>query len=301
MSTSTYENGVEQHGTSHQTVGTRSAYNTEISSSLRTAVVIVTYNSAQDIGRCLGMLANACRYLCANIIVVDNASSDDTCAIVARERRARLIRNDSNRGFAAAVNQGVAATTAEHILILNPDVVVTPEALSSLMEALNVKKDYAAAGCNMVFPNSWQELPTMQYPTVATFLKRVLFTNHLVNKFHHPEQLNRSRSVASDPSSGVKQVDWIIGGCMMIRRSAYDVVGPLDEAYFLYYEDTDWCYRAHLRGWKIGFLPDTWVIHDYKRSSSKISFSNNLTWIHLTSAIRFFVKVAPTRKLRTIA
>ncbi len=72
-------------------------------------------------------------------------------------------------------------------------------------------------------------------------------------------------------------VDYIIGGCMMIRRSAFAAIGPLDEKYFLYYEDTDWCYRAHLKGWKIGYLPRPSIVHDYKRSSSKVSFTEPST------------------------
>ena len=111
---------------------------------------------------------------------------------------------------------------------------------------------------------------------------------------------DNTQEIHANYSSFVRDVDWILGGCMMIRRASYEAIGPMDEAYFLYYEDIDWCYRAHLHGWKIGFLSSTSVVHDYKRSSSLISLRNSLTWVHLASACRFFGKFLKTRKMETL-
>lgn len=268
--------------------------------SLRPSAVIVTYNSAQDIDACLRACASTDMGLYAEIIVIDNASSDNTCAIVARHSGVRLIRNRTNKGFAAAVNYGIASTSSDYVLVLNPDVVVTPEAVAALTEALELKEEYAAVGCRMVFPNGRPQLSARRFPTVTTFLKRAFLTNDIVTKLYRPHEFDERWNIAPDDSSQVEVVDYIIGGCMMIRRHAYTAIGPLDEKYFLYYEDTDWCYRAHLQGWKIGFLPNPSIIHDYKRSSSKLSFTNSLTWVHLTSACRFFWKVAGTRGLKAI-
>jgi N-acetylglucosaminyl-diphospho-decaprenol L-rhamnosyltransferase len=266
----------------------------------RPSIVIVTYNSGQDIDVCLNACVSNGVGLSAEIIVVDNASGDNTCAIVARHPGVQLIRNDTNKGFAAAVNHGIASTSSDYVLVLNPDVVVTREAVLALMKTLEVKEEYAAVGCRMVYPNGAQQLSARPFPTVTTFLTRALLTNDLVTKLYRPHELEAEGSFTPDDSSQVRVVDYIIGGCMMIRRSAYTAIGPLDEKYFLYYEDTDWCYRAHLQGWKIGYLPRPSIIHYYKRSSSKVSFTNPLTWVHLTSACRFFWKVAGARGLKAI-
>jgi N-acetylglucosaminyl-diphospho-decaprenol L-rhamnosyltransferase len=266
----------------------------------RPSIVIITYNSAQDIDACLSACTSSDLELSPEIIVVDNASGDNTCAIVARHPGVQLIRNDTNRGFAAAVNHGIASSSCDYVLVLNPDVVVTREAVLALMETLEMREEYAAVGCSLVYPNGRLQLSARPFPTVTTFLKRALLTNNLVTRLYRSRQFDEQWSIAPDDSSPVKVVDYIIGGCMMIRRSAYTAIGPLDEKYFLYYEDTDWCYRAHLKGWKIGYLPRPSLIHDYKRSSSKVSFTNPLTWVHLTSACRFFWKVAGARGLKAI-
>lgn len=268
--------------------------------SLRPSVVIVTHNSAQDIDACLSAWVSNDIGLSAEILVVDNASGDNTCEIVARHSGVQLIQNVTNKGFAAAVNHGIASSSGDYVLVLNPDVVVTPEAVVALMETLELREEYAAVGCRMVFPNGRPQLSARRFPTVTTFLQRALFTNNLVGKLYHSQRLDKRWSMIPDDASQVGVVDWILGGCMMIRRSAYLAIGPLDEKYFLYYEDTDWCYRAHLQGWKIGYLPNPSMIHDYKRSSSKLSLTNPLTWVHLTSACRFFCKVAGTRGLKGI-
>jgi GT2 family glycosyltransferase len=269
-------------------------------SALCTSAVIVTYNSVQDIDGCLSTLESDSGGLFIEIIVVDNASADDTCTIVTRHPAVQLIRNAVNRGFAAAVNRGFGSTSGDYVLVLNPDVVVNTEAILALIETLDMHEEYAAVGCRMVFPNGYPQTSARDFPTVATFLRRVVVTNNMADKLHRWREVANGWSVAPGCSSPLREVNWILGGCMMIRRSAYTAIGPLDEAYFLYYEDIDWCYRAHLQGWKIGFLPNTCVIHDYKRSSSKISFTNRLMWVHLASACRFFGKFATTRGVKTI-
>jgi N-acetylglucosaminyl-diphospho-decaprenol L-rhamnosyltransferase len=271
-----------------------------ICAATRPSIVIVTYNSAEDIDACLSACASSDVGLSAEIIVVDNASNDNTCSIVARHPGVRLIRKDANKGFAAAVNHGIASSSSDYVLVLNPDVVVSRDAVLALMETLELREEYAAAGCRMVYPNGRAQLSARPFPTVTTFLKRALLTNNLVTKLFRPHEFDEQWSIVSDDSSPVRVVDYIIGGCMMIRRSAFAAIGPLDEKYFLYYEDTDWCYRAQLKGWKIGYLPRPSIVHDYKRSSSKVSFTNPLTWVHLTSACRFFWKVAGARGLKAI-
>jgi N-acetylglucosaminyl-diphospho-decaprenol L-rhamnosyltransferase len=279
------------------TLSGRGSVCTESRPALRASIVIVTYNSAKDIDACLSACVLEDAGFSAEIIVVDNASNDDTRAIVARHSGVQLIHQRTNRGFAAGVNQGLASTSSEY---LNPDVIVCEKAVLALTETLERTDEYAAVGCRMTFPNGRLQHSARSFPKVSTFLKRALLTNDLVTRLYRWQEFEDHWGVESEDAHQVRDVDYIIGGCMMIRRSAYNAIGPLDEKYFLYYEDTDWCYRAQLYGWKIGYLPGPSIIHDYKRSSSKISFTNPLSWVHLTSACRFFWKVAWVRGLKAI-
>jgi GT2 family glycosyltransferase len=260
------------------------------------AAVIVTYNSAVEIKSCLNALLDQCGDLINEIVVVDNASEDGTCAHVKTFSNVRLLRNASNKGFAAAVNRGIKCTSSEYVLVLNPDVVVTAEAVAGLAESLRLHEGYAAVGCRLTYPDGRTQCSARRFPTLASFIGRVLLTNELARRFHLREEAGESVVPRMrNSSNGISEVDWILGACMMIRRAAYELIGPMDESYFLYYEDIDWCYRAHLCGWNIGFLVDPHVTHEYKRGSSRVFLGNRLMWVHLRSALYFFRKFAANR------
>lgn len=262
--------------------------------------IVVTYNSASEIDSCLRAIATAVPSIVAEVIVVDNASADDTRERVGRYPFARLAANRRNYGFAAAVNQGVSMAGGDFCLVLNPDVMVTSEALRACVDALMDNKDYAAAGCGMVYSDGTPQASCRPFPTVLEFARRALTTNSLAARVVKPHTPVYAEPAANTRTSSIRPVDWILGAYMMIRRSAYDDIGPFDEKYFLYYEDTDWCYRAHRCGWEIGFISQPRIVHRYHRSSGQLALTNSLTWIHLTSACRFFAKVIATHGLRSI-
>jgi GT2 family glycosyltransferase len=263
------------------------------------SAIIVTFNSARSLADCLMALTSEGEGIISEIIVVDNASNDDTCAIAAKFPAARLMRNHQNKGFAAGVNSGLLNASSEYNLVLNPDVTISRHAIVALRSALKDENRFAAVGCRMVYPDGNAQISCRRFPTVTSFLWRVVSTNSLTARF-------LSRKVApfprqdGEPSGSIVSVDWILGGCMMVRRDALADIGLLDERYFLYYEDIDWCYRAHLNGWDVGFTTAAVVVHQYQRSSSALLFSNRLMWIHLRSAARFFGKFAKTRGIHAI-
>ena len=149
---------------------------------LSTSAVIVTYNSSYEVDSCIRALIGDNADRLAEIVVVDNDSADNTCEIVEQHSGVRLIRNHVNTGFAAAVNQGVASSSGEYILVLNPDVVVTEDAISTLADALRQNEEYAAIGCRMVYPNGHSQISYRPFPTVTTFLRRAFFTNNVAGR-----------------------------------------------------------------------------------------------------------------------
>jgi N-acetylglucosaminyl-diphospho-decaprenol L-rhamnosyltransferase len=265
----------------------------------RISVVVVTYNSASEISTCLAGLLPMCAPLLREVVVVDNASQDTTANIVHQHQGAILIRNRTNEGFASAVNRGFEGTTGEYVLVLNPDVIVNVRALEALSRDLDANAKYAAVGCRMMCSDGTPQASARRFPTIASFVGRLCFTNSVARwlrvscEFGHWTDFTIS-------NNGLTAVDWILGGCMLIRRLAYETIGGLDEKYFLYYEDIDWCFRARLGDWKVGFTSTAEVVHAYRRTSSLLRSGNPLIGVHLKSASRFFCKYVPERGIRTV-
>ena len=263
------------------------------------SVIIVTFNSSSDIEQCLSSLFLEESGLLSEIIVVDNASADQTCSLIERHERVKLVRHASNKGFAAAVNTGVANASGDYLLVLNPDVRITPTSISCLVKDMEEDSKLAALGCELRYEDGHCQPSARRFPTIASFIGRVLLTNSIARHLRIAVEPGEWKQLSSN--RGITQVDWVLGGCILIRRSAYGAIGPLDERYFLYYEDIDWCYRASLADWKIGFSSNAYAIHEHKRSSSRVNMMNRLMWVHLASASHFFLKYAAQRGLRTVA
>ncbi len=265
----------------------------------RISVVVVTYNSSSEISTCLAALLPTCASLLREVVVVDNASQDGTPNVVQQSPGAVLIRNRTNEGFAAAVNKGFERTSGEHVLVLNPDVIVNLKALEVLSRELDANAKYAAVGCRMMCSDGTPQASARRFPTIASFVGRLLLTNSVARRFRLSCEFGHWTDFTMS-SHGLTAVDWILGGCMLIRRSAYETIGRLDEKYFLYYEDIDWCFRARLRDWRVGFTSNAEVVHAYRRSSSHLRLRNSLIGVHLKSASRFFCKYVPERGIRTV-
>ena len=201
----------------------------------------------------------------AHVYVVDNASTDASLGSLPRDDRLTVISNSANLGFAAAVNIGLARTTSEAVLLLNPDAEVTEGAIERLMTAL-----WSADRIGMVGPLLLNSNGTEQsggrrkLPMPRIVLEHAFATTWLgrhVAAFSLPPHLYPL------PKAPI-EIEAISGACMMVRRAAMATVGPLDERYFLHCEDLDWCMRFHQQGWKILFVPEAKVIH-HKGMSGK--------------------------------
>ena len=210
-------------------------------------IVIVTYNSQAEIGDCLDAAARTG----AEIVVIDNASSDQTVAEVAR-RHVRLIANPINRGFAAAVNQGFTALATPYVLILNPDAVLESD-LEPLREACDLP-GAGAAGGRLVDSRGRPQIGFMvrQLPTPAALVLEAL----VLNRIWPENPVNRKyRGLHLDYSTRV-EVEQPAGAFLMVRREVWKELGGLDEAYFpLWFEDVDFCRRMKDRGYRLFFEP----------------------------------------------
>lgn len=230
------------------------------------SVIIVNYNTRDLLRDCLrSVLANLLPGG-LDVIVVDNCSTDDSSAMVEREfPDVTLIRSPRNGGFAFGNNQGLRAARGCYVLLLNPDTVVPADALAKMVGFLDSHPEAGICGPRLVRADGSLDLACRRsFPTPEVSFYRIIGLSKL---FPHSRRFARYNLTFLDEHH-LAEVDSVVGACMMVRRSAMDQVGLLDEEYFMYGEDLDWAYRIKSLGWKVYYNPDTTVLH-YKRESSK--------------------------------
>ena len=247
------------------------------------AVVVVNYNAGPLILRCLRSVFESAGEARLEAVVVDNDSADGSTDLVAGELPdVRLIRNGSNRGFAAAANQGMAATSAPYVLLLNPDAEITAGTLSALLKVARDRPTVGALGPLIREPDGRIYPSARKVPTPAEAL------GHLFLGLVHPNnRWSRAYTMAGWDRRSERLVDWVSGSCLLLNRSALDDVGLLDEGYFFGVEEVDLCTRMRAAGWDVLFTPELEVLHHVGVSRGR---SRRITREHAKGIYRYFVK-----------
>jgi N-acetylglucosaminyl-diphospho-decaprenol L-rhamnosyltransferase len=215
------------------------------------AVVVVTYDALPWIEKCLESVQGT------PVVVVDHGSSDGTVAFV-REHfpEVRLVEAE-NRGLGAGWNRGLAETDTRYVLILNADAWLAGDALRRLVEFADSRPRAAIVGPRLSNPDGSLQRSVRGFPTPWRLATEYFFLRKLAP---------RSRAVNAFYAGGfdhdeVREVEFLMGACMLVRREAVDEVGPLDESFFLFSEETDWAYRFRQAGWSVVFFPDAECVH----------------------------------------
>ncbi len=230
------------------------------------SVVIVTWNAKRVTLECLDSLSELEGSLPSEIIVVDNASSDGTPeAINEGFPQVRVIRNQSNLGFAKANNIGIAASTTKYIGLLNSDVVVPPRCFAPMLSYMENHHDIGVLGPKMIGPNGGVGHSVKRFPTVWNSLCCALGLNRV---FKH-SSIFSGYMMEGFPYDRVEDVEVLAGWFWMVRRGALEQVGGLDEHFFMYGEDMDWCRRFHSAGWRVVFYPEAEAMHYGAASSAQ--------------------------------
>ncbi|MFA5995842.1 MAG: glycosyltransferase family 2 protein [Patescibacteria group bacterium] len=223
------------------------------------SVIIVSYNTKDFLQKCLESLQKQ-QQVDYEIMVVDNNSSDNSVAMVrANFPQVKLIANMNNGGFAKAVNQGIQQAVGDYILLVNPDMIVPPEALFNMQTILQQQADIALLGARLTYPNGQTQASVGNFPAwlpnLATKLK-------LSKIFHYGRYYKPSYNKLT-------KVDWVSGGFLMFSKKLIDKIGWWDEKYFLYLEDVDFCKRAAQAGLAAAFTPAVSVLHYHMQSTKK--------------------------------
>jgi GT2 family glycosyltransferase len=230
----------------------------------RVAVVIVNYQSYEELHGCLASIDRACES--ASVVIVDHESRPDAADLLCqRFPDIQLRRVAGNDGFAVGVNNGARASSSQFMLLLNPDCVLEPEACCRLADWLESHPDVAVAGPRIRNADGTIQPSARHFPDFTTaiagrssWLTRVLPGN----------PMSRHNLPARDPADTTPvEVDWVSGACMCVRRDAFEAVGGLDEGFFLYWEDADFCRRLKNAGWRTMYVPAAGAVHVGGRSS----------------------------------
>ena len=239
----------------------------------RISVCIVSWNVREDLTACLASLAAAARGCGAETIVVDNASSDGTVAIL-RDRfpKVRLIVNDQNRGFAVGTNQAMAAARGDYLLLLNPDTLLPAGALAELLACAEAHPEAGIVAPRLHNPDGSLQYSCRRFPT----MKAALFRHTVLGRLFPGNRWSADYTMAGWAHDALREVDWVSGACMLVRRDLYRRIGPLDEGFFWGSEDVDYCYRAHQAGFRVLYTPRPVIVHAIGASASQAPVRMNI-------------------------
>jgi GT2 family glycosyltransferase len=252
------------------------------------AIVIVCHNALDDLARCLESLqqSRASSALDTTIVVVDNASTEQGLDVVAaRSPDVQLIKLPDNRGFAAGTNVGIRATRSELVLLLNSDTIVGRGALDTLVSRLTAHPDAAAAGPRLVDAEGRTELSFGPMISPLGELRQKV-TGALHRAGTPPVAAWVERRAREE-----RYVDWVSGACLLVWRRDAEAVGLLDERYFLYTEDVDFCAALRARGRRVLFAPAAEITH--LRGRSRRSAGSAMDAAYRRSHVAFYEKHHP--------
>lgn len=264
------------------------------------SIVIVNYNSGALTHSCIESLYQEGLPAQTEIIVVDNGSSDDSVPFLQSDfPDITLIDTGQNLGLAGGVNRALKAAKGKYVLLLNPDIIVQPNAVAELVGFMDKNVDVGVAGGKLLSPNGQLQYSCFRFYTPLTIIYRRTW---LGKNNRGTAAIDRFLMKDFDHQS-VRDVDWLMGSCLILRQSAVKHVGGMDERFFLYFEDVDWCRRFWEAGWRVTYVPQAQFSHFHQQSSrrSKVLglITNWTTREHIKSAIKYFLKYRskPTPRL----
>jgi GT2 family glycosyltransferase len=244
------------------------------------SVIIVNFNTASLLRECLNSVDKTKDDIHLEIIVVDNNSKDQSVDMVKKDfPQVRLIANSENIGFAQGVNQGLNLTKGRYFLLLNPDAKVLPGVMKGLIGFMDRNKDVALSGVQLLNPDGTKQNSIANFPTLTQELFNKSFLKILFPQ-KYPSKYREFRSPI--------EVESVIGACMIVRPEAVKQVGELDPKYFLFLEETDWCFQMKKKGWKIYHLPQFKAYH--RQGQSLIDLKSKGRIEYYRSYYRFFKK-----------
>jgi hypothetical protein len=228
------------------------------------SVIIVNWNTRDLLAQCLKSVYETDGDLSLEAIAVDNGSADGSAEMMQRDfPQTHVIANTENVGFVRANNQALAVSEGRYVLLLNSDAALVPGALSCMVQFMDAHPGVGIVGPKVLNPDGSFQSSYMDFPNLLSeFMLMIKLSKVFYGRYFPSHSPRQSRET--------KEVDWMLGACMMMRRDTLDEIGGLDETFFMYSEEVDWCWRTKQAGWAVYYLPEATVLHWGGQSSSKV-------------------------------
>jgi len=248
-------------------------------------IIIVNWNVKELLGDCLRSIYSQTKTISFEVVAVDNASSDGSVEMVEKEfPQVKLIANKENLGFAKGNNQAIRESKGRYFMLLNPDTIVVGNALATMVLFMDNRRDAGAIGPRILNPDKTVQLTCGRYS--PTLLTELLDFTKLSSVFPKSRIFGKSL-MGFWPHNDTREVELLSGACMMVRKETIEQTGLMDEHFFLFAEETDWCYRIRKNGWKIYLNADAEIMHLWQQSVKRSSINTALE--SYKSMYRFFM------------
>lgn len=256
------------------------------------SILIVHYNTPRLLRQTLRGIRRSAPRLRYETIVVDNNPQSRVEAMIKREfPEVRVVVSEKNLGFGGGMNRAMEAAAGRYLVVFNPDIALFPDAMEHLVKFMDDHPDVGIVGPKLLNPDR-----SLQYSCYRFMLPKTIAYRRLPvirNSDAAKREMERYLMLDWDHGS-TRDVDYLLGACLVVRREAYEKVGGFDPVFFMYFEDQDWCRRMWLAGWRVVYDPGASMIHYHRRETAEGSFwqqlKNPLTRVQMQSARAYFAK-----------
>lgn len=247
------------------------------------SIIITHHKTPELLDLCLGSIKKTVKNIKYEIIIVDSESQEKTKELLRdKYSKTKLIPFEKNEGYSKIVNAGLKKTKGNYILILNADIIVLGGAVAKMLKYMKSHPEAGIVGPQLLDFTGNVQASCFSFPTIGTIVARRTF-------------LGKTKWGKKKINRFLQRADWVQGSAIMVRKKALKKIGLLDERFFMYFEDTDWCRRFWQNNYKIVYLPTAKMAHYYHRASKRLGpildiLFNKRTRIHILSALKYFWK-----------
>ncbi len=237
-------------------------------------------------------LKEASQDLSCEILVLDSEAQEETEEVIRADwPQIKFFSFNKNTGYAKIVNKGLEEAIGEYLLVLNADIISERDSVDKMIEYLATHPKVGLIGPQLLNFNGTIQESCFHFHRLST----IFYRRTILGRTSWGEKELARFAMKDFDRQTVCEVDWLLGAALMLKKEAFKAVGLMDERFFLYFEDTDWCRRFRDKGWKVVYFPEAKMHHYHGRLSKKTSgvadlFFNKYTWIHILSAIKYFWK-----------
>jgi len=255
------------------------------------SIVILNYKSRGLVAQCIKTIQMYPSECSREIIVVDNASRDGLGEVLAAKHPdVRFIASPQNGGYAAGNNQGIGAASGRYVLIMNPDITIRPGSIDAMVKFMDSNPEVGVCGPKLLKPNGQVDESCFRFHRWVT----PIYRRTPLGKLPAGRRETGRYTMNDFDRLQTRDVDWLLGAVLMVRREALAEVGKFDEKYFLYFEDTDWCRRFWQANYRVVYFTGATMVHCHERASAQVAWLlgplNRAARMHVKSCFYYFRK-----------